>query len=240
MRTATCLLVFGLLAALSGRAEATILDIGTYQLHNHPDGNARPPLYGLRLDELYNDKSWLNEVFTFDFDHPDAAMYLSFDGSDIEIWGVAYGGRDTGSTYDGVYDGLWEIHFTYENVGKVYNDDDLIVYEPDFRNRGTIKRLANGDMVTLFDYSGSNNFTFRLGDEKDDKGHRGFDGKSGWGWLKYESLGPGTRIGGHHRHYGKGDWLFTIDCEPIPEPATAALCLMGLPALIARRRGRRA
>ena len=35
----------GALASVCGSASGTIA-FGTYSLHNHPDGNARPPYYG--------------------------------------------------------------------------------------------------------------------------------------------------------------------------------------------------
>ncbi len=60
-------------------------------------------------------------------------------------------------------------------------------------------------------------FSFRLGDEDNDAGHRGFDGVSGWGWLTHGSGG----------HVESSDWLFTVG-EEIPEPATLLMVLGGL------------
>ncbi len=113
-------LVLAALSALTlggltaGKAQAAIINYGTYQLHNHPDGNQRPPFYGLRLDELYNATGG-HDVFTWDFDHDDgvnqSAMFLTYEptmrGERIRIFGTSWGGRDGGVAYDGVYDGLW-------------------------------------------------------------------------------------------------------------------------------------
>ena len=46
-------------------ADPIIINDGTYQLKNHPDGNAAPPPYGLRLDGLLNGNQ--GTIYTFDF-----------------------------------------------------------------------------------------------------------------------------------------------------------------------------
>lgn len=58
-----------------GATHASAISIGTYNLHNHPDGSANPPAYGLRLDGLLTGNT--NEEYTFDFDHVDSAMTLT-------------------------------------------------------------------------------------------------------------------------------------------------------------------
>ena len=116
---------FALLAlslGVLGGAHAARADMhldGTYRLHSHPDGGARPPLYGLRLDGLDGDASVDNygnargSIFTFDFDHVDelgrqAMMLMTVDqgGGEIHIRGTMYGGRNEGDGYDD--DGLHE------------------------------------------------------------------------------------------------------------------------------------
>ena len=57
-----------------------ILQPGTYRLEDHPDGNAQPPGYGLRLDELI-DVTDDHDIFTFSFDpdRPGVDMRLRID-----------------------------------------------------------------------------------------------------------------------------------------------------------------
>lgn len=214
------------LAALSlGRAtNAASIEPGLYQVGNHPDGAAADPGYGLRLDELINVTSG-NDVFTFDFeDKPGTAMYLEYNGTSIHIFGIAYGGLDVGDDYHWLLKGYVEIDFTYSVVESAPGDDDLIVTTPDFTNTGTIKLLGLPIGTDLFDFSGNNGYTFRLGDENNDLGHRGFAGISGWGWLNHHYAG----------NQPAGDWLFTA--QLIPLPPAGVLGLAGLAGLAWRRR----
>jgi len=206
-------------------ASAAVLEQGvSYHLHNHPDGSAAEPFYGLRLDELMDVTSG-HDVFTFDFDAPDAAMFIDYgiDGT-LRIHGTAWGGLDTGSGYDPQHSGLVQIDFTFGGVTVAEGDDDLIVTgAPDFTNTGDIT-LWNGDSIGLWDFSGNHGYTFRLGDGDNDLGHRGFDGLSGWGWLDHGA--PGT-------HVAASDWLFTVGPAV---PAPGSLALLGLAGLAGRRR----
>ena len=198
-------------AVLAVATTAAPLIGGLYRLHNHPDGNARPPLYGLRLDELYNETSG-HDVFTFDFDHALSSVTMNYDDANqiLTITGVSWGGRDIGSNYaNDAYLGLYTFSFTYNvGLGLVPGDDDLWVTSPSGNNSGTITTPL-GHTKILRDLA-DNGYTFRLGDENNDLGHRGFAGISGWGWLD---------IDGHHRN--SQDWIFTA--ELIPEPSSAML-----------------
>lgn len=217
------LLVIG--AATSG----AMINPGTYALNNHPDGAARPPLYGLRLDELYNETSG-HDIFTFDFDHPMSAVFMEVSATTIHIHGVARGGRDTGGAHAAdSYLGMYTIDFTYSmGVQSVPGDDDVWVNTSNYANTGTIQTPL-GDTIDLHDYRGGFPYSFRLGDEDNDAGHRGHAGISGWGWLNH---GPDKTV-----HHESSDWLFTATPTNVPAPGAAAV-MLGAALCGARRRRR--
>lgn len=175
-------------------------DAGTYRLRNHPEGAAAPPMYGLRIDELF-DVTAGNDAFTFDFEVSGTDMRLEHDGaSTIRIHGTAFGGRDVGGGYDPAWTSLVVIDMTYHGIQGVPGDDDLWVPEG-LDNLGTLTWLATGEVFALAE-SPMGGFSLRLGDEDDDLGHRGVPGISGWGWL----MGSGDFA----------DWLFLA--EPLCPP----------------------
>lgn len=220
--------VFAMLL-MSGPASAGMIlptDV-RLQLLDHPDGNAAPPTYGLRLDELINVTPG-HDRFTFSFEHPQALMQMMLTevGAgefSIHIWGTAFGGLVVNNEYDPLLSGLVEIDFTYMLAHLVDGDDDLIVTTPSFMNTGSI--MFNGSTIDLFDRANSEGFSFRLGNEDDDQGHRGFDGISGWGWLDHGKAGT---------YVAASDWLFTV----VPTPGPTALLAIAA-ALFARARRRR-
>ncbi|MHC4415185.1 MAG: hypothetical protein ACYS0G_07875 [Planctomycetota bacterium] len=209
-RLCACTGLFGLVAATTA-ASAEIITPGDYRLHNHPDGGAAPPEYGLRLDELIG-LTPDHDVFTFDFDAPGALMVLRYDGTSIRISGTAFGGLVDEDEYDPDHSGFAQIDFTYTTAELAEGDDDLVVVTPDFSNTGTITFL--GEKINLFDRADDDGFTFRLGDEDDNEGHRGFEGISGWGWLDHHEAG---------QHVVSSDWIFTAELIPAP-PVLAAAC----------------
>ena len=80
-----------------------VLRPGTYVLGDHPDGNAAPPTYGLRLDELINVTPG-HDVFTFSFDAPGAEMRIDItsvgtDEYELHIYGTAFGGLVENNEY---------------------------------------------------------------------------------------------------------------------------------------------
>jgi MYXO-CTERM domain-containing protein len=220
------------LTAAGAHAGLVILEPGSYRLHNHEDGSAGPPTYGLRLDELIN-VTPDHDVFTFSFDDDGANVFLELGGDrSIHIRGRVFGGLDLGEDYDPALSGLWEIEFTYRMSTPARDDDDLVVEPPGEPNTGSITPLFGEDKgvpIGLFDYAGAHPFTLRLGDEDSDLGHRGFRGISGWGWLNHGAPGD---------HVDSSDWLFTLDATPIPVPP-AAVPLLGLAAAWGRRSRRR-
>ena len=212
----------------SGPASAGLLPTDVrLRLADHPDGNAGPPTYGLRLDELIPVTPG-HDIFTFSFSHPSALVEImvtevSAGEFSIHIWGTAFGGRIVDNEYDPLLSGPAEIDFTYMLAHLADGDDDLIVTTPNFMNSGSI--MFNGSTIDLFDRANSEGFSLRLGNEDDDQGHRGFDGISGWGWLDHGEAGT---------HFAASDWLFTV----VPTPGPTALMAIAA-ALFARARRRR-
>lgn len=211
-------------------ASAAFIATGTYRLHNHTDGNARPPAYGAKLTEMYNATSG-TDIFTFNFDAPGSAMYLDYNGSSIHIYGTSFGGRDVGTDYaNDIYRGFYQFDFTY-NLGVIQapGDDDIMVAGAQYQyNYGTLLTPL-GDIVSLRDgHYGNGQPDFRFGDEDNDQGHRGFPGLSGWGWL-YKHL-PGQP----YTYVADSDWLFTGELVPTP----GALSLLAGAGLLAGRRRR--
>jgi len=178
---------------------------GQYLLHNHPGNDFAPPGFGLRLDELFGGLKGI----TFDFDHPDSEVIMTVDGDDVIIDGVVYGGHDVGNAYDPATEGLWNVHFEYNNVvSSVPGDDDLYVSDANAGvSTGTISPQYNtayfsaGDVFDMQDKS-DGSYSFRLGDEDDDNGYEGYDGISGWGWIMHGQ-------NGNLVHAPISDWLFT-------------------------------
>jgi hypothetical protein len=83
-------------------------------------------------------------------------------------------------------------------------------------------------MWDLMDKKGGNPFSFRLGDEDDDLGHRNFPGISGWGWLKFRESGTNDDF---VDALGAQDFLFIARRVPVTVPGTAVLLMLGLAAL---------
>ncbi|MFM9958304.1 MAG: hypothetical protein ACKVZJ_09510 [Phycisphaerales bacterium] len=212
------------LTTVAGSASGAMIVDGLYDLANHPDGSAQPPRYGLRLDELYNATPG-HDQFTFDFEDTRSNMQMIISGNTVRIFGVTWGGRDTGAGYEvEPTTGLYTVDFLYNiGVGPVAGDDDIeVAASAAGLNSGTILS-PTGDLIPMVDYAGSFPNTFRLGDEDNDLGHRGHAGISGWGWLNYN--------GG--QHVAASDWLFTATLVPTPGAATLVL---GAAAMTLRRR----
>ncbi len=202
---------------------ASAISIGSYTLHNHPDGAAAAPFYGLRLDDLLGDG-----IHTFDFDATDqgAAMFMDYDGVTVHIHGTAWGGLDSGDSYESP--ALWTIDMTYNTVVEVANGGVNDLNADD--GVGTFT-LTNGDLTfNLVSFAGTHPHAMFIGDE-DGSGHRGFAGISGWGWLNYFQEGGDPSV-----HVYSSDFLFTA--QPVPLPASMWFLASGLLGfLFVRRNG---
>jgi len=235
----------------AGSVQAGIAD-GTYLLHNHPDGGAQPPLYGFRLDGLNGDTS---SIFTFDFDYTDgnrsSLMMMTVDqtAGTIRIFGEMFGGLNEGTGYDSSTTddqvGWWSVDFTYDTDVRMLGGDDDTVAGPDTTtdhdgNRGTLSRVDGFGTTSLdgsyelLDYPPTYDWTFRLGDEDDDNGHRGHDGISGWGWVNHSGYGDEPL----YDHVAASDWLFTAEKVPAPAAAWLAFAGLGLFGAVRRRKDR--
>ena len=210
----TLLKVAAPLLCLSISHAAQAISVGTYNMHNHPDGSAADPLYGLRLDGLLTGNT--NEIYTFDFDHTSSAMTLTYDGSSVVIDGVAYGGQDAGAAgYVAGTTAIWNIHFEYHvGLSQPGTDGGLsdVFVDADFANFGS---LSSGlGSFELTDKSDNSGLSFRLGDING-AGHRGYDGISGFGWLRHGDDCTSETPSCANIPYS--DWLFTV--TPVPVPA---------------------
>jgi hypothetical protein len=202
-----------LLASLSFTLSAEAVAVGTYVLNNHPDGSANPPPYGLRLDGLLTGNT--NEIYTFDFDHAASNMLMTYDGSTIVISGTAFGGEDAGNGgYVANTTAVWNLNFSYTmGVAQLGGDGGLddVVVTADYSNYGTLTSIF-GDFELSDKAKTLNGPSFTLGDESG-SGHRGFNGISGWGWLRHGSDCIGATDCSNIPY---SDWLFTATVVPVP------------------------
>ena len=216
-----------------------------YQLFNHPDGNAQPPQYGLRLDDLFGGGNTVH----FSFDPADgASVFLTVTDSGgsitIDIQGTVFGGHDTGTAYSSSDSGLWDINFSYTfNVSVISAGWE--VSPQNELNAGSITALDNGgglgglwdsgDSFDFFEQTGTGNpFIFAPDDHRLltlTGGSMNYpeagDFLVGRGWLTYNSDGSGVG--------DTQDWLFIGQLIPLPPGVwMAGIGLIGVVTL--RRR----
>lgn len=228
-----------------------------YQLDNKYWGALNPPNYGLRVNGLAGG-SW-----TYDFAHAQSNVEMKVvdNGAsdyDLHIYGMVYGGKQSGNTYATGTTGLWDLDFWYTDgvqvgMNGILVDADMAMNSGTGVGTGMIAYTESGNLgghlpsntnpvINLAAFSGKYSFSFCYGDVSEfgiNNSHCGMQihpitGETvykGAGWLLNSSEfdGPAT--------YVHGDFGFT---GSVPEPSTIALLGFGIAGLglVGRRRRR--
>ncbi len=207
----------GVLCALAATANATPV-ISTFSLDNHPDGNAAPPAYGLRMDGM------MGAITVFSFiDVQLTVTDNTMNGGDISmsISGLVEGGEVVGGVFADPE--LYNLNFNYISNVEEFNGGWRVLGVNNALNTGSITPI-NGDAEDVFPVVDNDNNAFIFAPD----GHRLDNDNTSWvgqGWLTTNQNGqdsPGTQ-----------DWLFTGTL--IPAPGSAALLALGGIAAARRR-----
>ncbi len=191
LRIPLLVLLVGLAWLMPARTSSESLSPGLYRLHDHRDGRAAPPRYGLRLDGLQTGDA--DDVFSFDFDAPGAAVFLELAPTSAHLFGTVYGGKDVGDRFESPE--LWDLEMRYALADPSGATGRLESVGSPGSNTGTLRRRSDGRVFTLEDFGGPPSFVIG-------SGHRTpADVFSGWGWLKHS---------GAPAHVPDSDWLFEI------------------------------
>ncbi len=207
------------IAALALTATAASADVYEFAMFNHPDGNAAPPFYGLRVDNMFGN----GRINTFSIDHVgDSLLTVNEDGEDISIHmeGTLFGGGDGGDAH--VNPELYTYSFDYTDGVEKTSQGWQVVGTPDI-NGGTLTRVSDGAEFSFTTKANGDDVAFIF--EAD--GHRISGDSDSWvgrGWVMSE---------GNPRSSSTQDWLFRA--EVVPAPGTIALGAMG-GLLVTRRR----
>ncbi len=210
----------GVVCAFAGIAAATPT-ISVFNLGNHPDGNAAPPAYGLRLDGMMG--SGTTVVFSF-VDVQLTVTDSTMDGGDItmRIHGLVEGGEVSAGTFADPE--MYNLDFSYLANVEEFSGGWRVVGVNNVLNVGSLAPLV-GDPEDVFTVTDNDDNAFIFAPD----GHRLAGDNSSWvgrGWLT-------TELGGGNSP-GTQDWLFVG--SPVPAPGSAALLALGGLAAIKRRR----
>ena len=244
---------FAALTLMAGTASADTV-LFSFDLGDHPDGNAADPTYGLRLDNLFTrmtdggafvSGSGIGGTTTFSFESNGADMRLdAIDTNDsgtvdtLRISGTVYGGRDVGSGY-GFGEGLYELSYTVATGVSTLGGTDggFMAANAGGTDLGYIRSLGNDDIAagTTWGFSNKPNnagdsFLFladghRMGGSNDVPARGGIiDPHVGRGWLMFSGAGGSSA--------GAQDFLFVT----VPLPTGGMLAMAGLAGCAAIRR----
>lgn len=213
-------LAAGVVCAFAGVAMATPV-VTTFNLSNHPDGDASPPSYGLRIDGMGGSQT---VVFSF----VDVQLVVTddtADGGDISmnISGLVEGGEVSGNAFADPQ--MYNLNFDYVANVENFSGGWRVVGVNNVLNTGTLSPVMGGDAEDVFTITDNNNNAFIFAPD----GHRLAGDNTSWvgrGWLT-------TNLGGGDSP-GTQDWLFVG--TPIPAPGSAALLALGGIAAATRRR----
>lgn len=219
-----------LVAAAPASASTTI-----FALSDHPDGNAAPATYGLRLDGLFTGRAGaVAGITTFSFNHFNdvrLTVHENMGTITLNIAGTIWGGEKSGADYaygKGAYalNFDFKMHVAASGTGWVVNQDDPV------NNTGQIMALGNNagvSMGTVFQFHDMSAASFLfLQDEWRLAGHpqAGHGFWVGRGWVTFQPNGADSSA--------TQDWLFLGTLVPLP--TAGALACAGLVGLTTRRR----
>jgi len=228
---ALALMAFVGLACPSGASAALLKQ---FKLQDHPDGNALPPAYGLRFDNIFSTIGGPKGITTFSMNHFNNTILSVIDNGAslaINIKGTLYGGVDTGVTI-GFGKGAYALDFTY-NMNVAPSGTGWVVDPNHPSNAGKLTSLGNanvpaGTMFNFVDKDGNQGHSFQfLQDDHRLAGHPEF-GQGFWvgrGWLKNAKNDGDTH-----------DFLFIGSLIPLPTPLGMAAAGLIAAAALRRRR----
>lgn len=218
---ATSWMAMGVIGAASALANAGVAEVvAMFDLHDHPDGSAAQPYYGLRLDNIGAPGTMTLSMAM----HSNTTLsVIEEDGQfSIRIQGTLHGGQVSSNEYVSSND--YSIDFTYgANVIQTANGYRVDGFTT--LNSGTLTNLDTEQEIELFGKPNMQGLAFTFQAD----GHRMSGDSTTWvgrGWLTDESDGsaPGA---------GSQDWLFYATEVPTPGGSLLLAC-SGL--VIARRR----
>jgi hypothetical protein len=221
-------LLLCLIALVAGTPAPAAADTIRFTLGDHPRGEARPPTYGLRLDDLFGPSTLPT---TFSFNQGGAAVLMDVDttSKSIHIFGTVFGGVDVGDSY--LAPELFDLDMLYK-FGVMGNEDDGWSVAG-LGNTGSLVRQSDSqrwDLVTLLNQDG---FAFEFFPDRFRLRHNDLVGVDwvGRGWLDTSTNSRPTEV---------RDFLFVATVVPLPAAVIPGVFTLGCAAWVVGARSRRA